>query len=170
MRWIGIDPGSQAVGLAVIEEASRHYRLLRSEALYLPAKPLTERLPLIYTWVREQVQGVIPAKGAAIEAPFVGRSVRSALTLGIVQGLIWGVLIEQGIPLITLSPAEIKRAITGRAHASKEQVAATLRHHLTDEPRLPDSDHATDAIAIALAAAYHQNSPITRRLTRRAER
>lgn len=170
LHYIGIDLGTQALGIAIIRSNLSGYELILCEAFRLPAVPLSERLPLIHRWFSDQLNQTPSPSIVAIESPFVGRNVRSALTLGIVQGLLWGILIERGISLHVLSPAEVKRALTGRAHASKEQVAAMLQHHLFFACPLPDSDHATDAAAIALAAAYYQNSPITRRLTKRAER
>lgn len=171
MRWIGIDLGSQALGFAVVEREGEGFIGRCGEALHLPSRPIEERISEIYAWLRERLTAWLPAQAVAVEEPFLGRNVRSALILGTVKGLLWGILLEKGgSPFLMLSPAEVKRAITGRAHASKEQVAAMLQYHLrwTDNP--PTSHHATDAAAIALAAAYAQNSPITRRLTRRAER
>ncbi|MCS7153686.1 MAG: crossover junction endodeoxyribonuclease RuvC, partial [Bacteroidia bacterium] len=169
-HYIGIDLGSQALGIATIRPTLSGYELILCEAFHLPPVPLPERLSLIHHWLTDYLNQAASPSVVAIESPFVGRNVRSALTLGIVQGLLWGILIERGLSLYTLSPAEVKRALTGRAHASKEQVAAMLQHHLSFACPLPDSEHATDAAAIALAAAYYQNSPITRRLTKRAER
>lgn len=171
MRWIGIDLGSQAIGFAVVEREEQGFVGRHSEALILPSRPIEERLREIYSWLRERLGEWLPAQAVAIEEPFLGRNVSSALILGTMKGLLWGLLLERGEgSLLTLSPAEVKRTITGRAHASKEQVATMLQYHLRWEGELPTSDHATDAIAIALAAAYNQNSPITRRLTKRAER
>ncbi|MCX8113205.1 MAG: crossover junction endodeoxyribonuclease RuvC [Bacteroidia bacterium] len=169
-RWVGIDLGSQAIGLAVICKREKGYELVLCEVLHLTSKPLAERLPPLYQWLKTQLESILPAEAVVIESPFVGRNARTAITLGVVQGLLWAILIEKGCQLMTLSPAEIKRTIAGRPHASKEQVAAMLVHHLHMSVPIPDSSHASDAVAIALAAAYHQNSPITRRFIRRAER
>ncbi|MCX7651529.1 MAG: crossover junction endodeoxyribonuclease RuvC [Bacteroidia bacterium] len=170
-RWIGVDLGSQAVGFGVVEQKEGGYVLASCEALHLPPKALRERLSIIHAWLKAKIQSHLPAECIAMEAPFVGKNARSALTLGLVQGLLWGILLENGqTEVFVLSPAEIKRAITGRPHAPKAQVAAMLPHHLKLYEPLPNSDHATDAAAIALAAAYLQNSAITRRLTKRAER
>ena len=59
---------------------------------------------------------------------------------------------QQHIEIDDLSPAEIKRAVTGNGRASKEQVqhaVATLLN-LSAPPDQPDT---ADALAIALAAA-----------------
>lgn len=169
---MGLDIGSQGVGLAVVEaKGSLRFRLLACEALALGRSPLEARLGKLHEWLQQQVGAWPPSVPAYLEEPFVGRSVRSALVLGTVKGLVWGLFLSLGraAPL-SLSAVHIKKALTGRAHADKTQVAAMLQHYLEPPFSSPPSEHASDAIAIAIAAACLHSSPITRRLTKRAER
>lgn len=169
---MGIDIGSQGVGLAVVEaQGGSLFRLLACEALDLGRGPLEARLSKLHQWLQQRLAPWAPSVPVYIEEPFVGRSVRSALVLGTVKGLLWGLLLSMGraAPL-PLPAVHIKKAITGRPHADKAQVAAMLQHYVEPPFGLPPSEHASDAIAIAIAAACLQNSPITRKLTKRAER
>ncbi|MEN2992376.1 MAG: crossover junction endodeoxyribonuclease RuvC [Bacteroidia bacterium] len=170
--WLGIDPGVQAVGLALVEGVRAPFRLLKAETLSLtPSRALDERLRTLYTGLENFLSSFSQEVQPAMEAPFLGRNPSSALILGAFQGAIWGFLCLRGYPPpIRLAPARIKKAITGRAHADKAQVAAMLPYYLQGPLPQPSSTHATDAIAIALAAAFLQSSPITRRFTSRAER
>ncbi|MCS7163261.1 MAG: crossover junction endodeoxyribonuclease RuvC [Bacteroidia bacterium] len=170
--WLGIDPGAQAVGLALVEGSHAPFRLLKAETLSLTqSRALDERLHTLYAGLEAFLASFSSAVQPAMEAPFLGHNPRSALILGAFQGAIWGFLCLRGYPPpIRLAPARIKKAITGRAHADKTQVAAMLSYYLKGTLPPPSSNHATDAIAIALAAAFLQNSPITRRFTSRAER
>lgn len=170
--WIGVDIGSQAVGFAVVEGVGpQRFRLLACEAIELGRGTLEARLAKLHPWLRTQIEPWAPATPIYMEEPFVGRSARSALVLGTVKGLLWGLVLSMGRSAPhTLPAVHIKKALTGRAHASKAQVAAMLQHYLVPPFSLPPSEHATDAIAIAIAAAYLQNSPINRRLTRRADK
>lgn len=170
--WIGIDIGSQEVGLACIAGENQVIRLLLCEPLQLRKASLEERIHRLHEWLAERFQlyeGRVSQ--VALEEPFVGKNIRSALLLGTIKGLVWGMLLSQGYsaPLL-LSPAQVKKAITGNPYASKEQVARMLPHHLGGAVSLPSSEHATDALAIALTAYYYQNSAITRTLSKRAER
>lgn len=170
-RYIGIDLGSQEVGFALIQKERNGYTLLVCEALHLSRRGLSTRLATIHAWLKDRIESYWPVSTVAIEAPFVGKNVRSALTLGVMQGILWGIILERGENiLMLLSPAEIKRAITGRGHATKEQVAEMLKYQLHTALPFPESEHATDAAAIALTAAYYQNSAMTRRLSKRADR
>ncbi|GIV24548.1 MAG: hypothetical protein KatS3mg026_0240 [Bacteroidia bacterium] len=167
---MGLDLGSQEAGLAVVEPGEGCF-VLRACLSFRPGRAsMPERLEKLYHWLSVQLQDW-PAALVAMEDPFVGRNPRSALALGALKGLVWGTLLAMGRPApLLLAPAQVKKAITGRAHAPKEQVAAMLRHYFGQEVSLPDNHHATDAVAIALAAAFLQNSPIKRTFTNRAER
>ncbi|MCS7297183.1 MAG: crossover junction endodeoxyribonuclease RuvC [Bacteroidia bacterium] len=171
MRWIGIDLGTQAVGFAVVEGTQQNYVLTHWDVLRVARAPLPHRMNAIYTWLSQKVEKWTPFQAVGIEEPFVGRNVRSALLLGTVKGLVWALLLQRGFEApVTLSPSEVKRAITGRAHASKEQVSGMLSHHLHLPPSPPADPDAVDAAAIALAVAYAQNSPMILRLTKRADK
>lgn len=170
--WIGIDIGSQEVGLAVVEaKGALQFRLLACEAFSLGRGALEVRLTKLHGWLQQQLEPWAPSAPVYLEEPFVGRSVRSALVLGTVKGLLWGLLLSMGRPgPHTLPAVRIKKALTGRTHADKAQVATMLQHYLEPPFSIPPSEHASDAVAIAIAAACLQNSPITRKLTKRAER
>ncbi|RMF48088.1 MAG: crossover junction endodeoxyribonuclease RuvC [Bacteroidetes bacterium] len=167
---MGLDLGSQEVGLAVVEALEGRFVLRVCLGYRLGRASLPERLAKLHHWLSAQLHAW-PAALVAIEDPFVGKNARSALALGTVKGLVWGMLLGLGRPApLLLAPSQVKKAITGQAHAPKEQVAAMLVHYLGEAPPLPDNTHATDAVAIALAAAFLQNSPIKRTFTNRAER
>ena len=78
----------------------------------------------------------------AIEAPFYSKNVQSMLKLGRAQG----------VAIAAALSRKIKMAVTGRGAASKEQVAAMLKHmmHFTQEFESLD---ATDALAVAVCHA-----------------
>lgn len=172
MWHIGIDLGVQHVGFALLKaEGSTTFYLEKAVGLALGSRPLEERLMVLHSWLADQLVGTPGESVVWMEEPFVGKSVRSALILGTVKGLLWGLLLSLGRPVPnSLAAVQVKKAVTGRAHASKEQLAAMLPHYLLPPYQLPDNPHVTDAIAIAIAGASLQNSPITRRFTSRAER
>ncbi|GIV23496.1 MAG: hypothetical protein KatS3mg025_1155 [Bacteroidia bacterium] len=172
MWHIGIDLGAQEVGFALLKvEGSTTFYLEKAVGLALGSRPLEERLTDLHRWLADQLMATPQESVVWMEEPFVGKSVRSALMLGTAKGLLWGLLLSLGRPApVALAAVQVKKAVTGRAHASKEQLAAMLQHYLLPPYQLPDNLHITDAIAIAIAGASLQNSPITRRFTSRAER
>ncbi len=173
--WGGLDLGLGAAAWALVEGGSSPpWRLVQVSICAFPsAASVGERLVAYADWFRRQLNEVDTQLVQAVcaEAPFVGKNVRSALLLGTLQGVSWTILRMQGWPpLEMIPPARLKKALTGRGHASKAQVAQWLPHHLHQPFTLPENPHATDAIGIAIARALLQNSPITRRFTSRADR
>jgi len=89
----------------------------------------------------------------AIEAPFYGKNVQSMLKLGRAQGVAMAASLTRKIPVQEYLPKKVKKAITGRGAASKEQVAAMLKSIVTfeDSPKYLD---ATDGLAVAICHHY----------------
>ena len=81
--------------------------------------------------------------------------VASATILGYARGVILLAGEQASLPLIELTPAEIKKSITGNGRASKSQIqqaiASTLQLKIVPEP--PD---VADALALAITAAARQ--------------
>jgi crossover junction endodeoxyribonuclease RuvC len=79
-------------------------------------------------------------------------NVRSALALAQARGLVLAVAGMAGLPVFSYPPARVKKAVTGRGRASKDQVARMVRV-LVGLKRTPASD-AADALAVAIAHAH----------------
>ena len=62
----------------------------------------------------------------ALEAPFFGKNVQSMLKLGRAQGVAMAAALQREVPVTEYAPLKIKKSITGRGAASKEQVAGML--------------------------------------------
>ena len=72
------------------------------------------------------------------------------LKLGRAQGVAIAASTVNGLQAIEYSPNKVKQSITGRGHATKEQVWEMLRRTLNLEQDAQDSMDATDAVAVAL--------------------
>ncbi|MBR1475319.1 MAG: crossover junction endodeoxyribonuclease RuvC [Muribaculaceae bacterium] len=158
---IGIDPGTNVMGYALLGIKQKKPSLIvmgviklnRMEDHYM-------RLHRIYDRVKALVDQYLPDE-MAIEAPFYGKNVQSMLKLGRAQGVAMAAALSHEVPITEYEPRKIKMAITGNGGASKEQVAAMLKHELrlTDE-QMPDLLDATDALAAALCHHYESQKPI----------
>lgn len=154
---LGIDPGSQHMGYALLERRGRQLRTLDAGVLSLNKKAEHfERLAEIFRMVESLIMQFKPSV-MAIEAPFYGKSVQSMLKLGRAQGTAIAAAIHCGIPVCEYAPRRIKQAVTGRGAASKEQVQAMLRqlHLLPDDEKRLD---ASDALAVAFCHATQRES------------
>ena len=97
----------------------------------------------------------------ALESPVFGSNVQRMLKLGRAQGVAMAAALSGVRQVFEYAPTRIKQAITGRGAASKEQVAAIVRHtlHIDYMPRRLD---ATDGMAVALCHFFATSSPIAR--------
>jgi len=89
----------------------------------------------------------------ALEAPFFGKNVQSMLKLGRAQGVAMAAALQREVPVTEYAPLKIKKAITGRGSASKEQVAGMLMQILKMK-EMPKYLDATDGLAVALCHHY----------------
>jgi len=151
MRILGIDPGSNATGYGVVERDGNRLRHVAHGTLR-PRGPTAElRLHQLYELVRDVVRHHEP-DAAAVECVFVAQSPRAALVLGQARGAALAALGSLALGVTEYAPAEIKQAVTGTGRADKRQVAVMVRR-LLDLDRIPESDHAADALAAAIGHA-----------------
>ncbi|MCI6279078.1 MAG: crossover junction endodeoxyribonuclease RuvC [Bacteroidales bacterium] len=116
-----------------------------------------DRLLKIHEGVSALIRRYKPS-ALAIEAPFYGKNVQSMLKLGRGQGAAIIAAKSAGIPVAEYAPSTIKKAITGRGNASKEQVKLFLQKELQiPESAFLEALDATDAVAVALC---HHLTPL----------
>lgn len=173
---LGIDPGTLFMGYGLVAVRKNSVTLMEMGVLRLARqKDHAERLRLIYTTIESLIQTYKPAV-AAIEAPFFGKNVQSMLKLGRAQGVAIAAATVNGLQAIEYSPNKVKQSITGRGHATKEQVWEMLRRTLNVAQDIPDSMDATDAVAVALCHYFQSrlavalNTPLTTEKKRRSKK
>jgi len=155
-RIIGIDPGTNILGYAVIDIVKKEYKILDMGVLKLAKFPdHTTKLKEIFLQIQEIIETYLPNQ-MAIEAPFFGKNVQSMLKLGRAQGVSMAAAMTMGLKIEEYSPKKIKQSVTGNGNASKEQVAAMLSQLLKRKFNDQYLD-ATDALAVAVTH-YHQSS------------
>lgn len=154
---LGIDPGTNNMGIGIIGINGSKAEVLTLDVLHLDKLPdHALKLKKIFETVVRNIDEFHPDE-LAIESQFFGKNVQSMLKLGRAQGVAIAAGLHRGIPIFEYAPRKVKMAITGKGGASKEQVAAMLQRML-HIPDLPDNFDATDALAVALCH-YHQRIP-----------
>lgn len=159
---LGIDPGTNIMGYGVILIQNREIILLAMGAIHLTKlgdhslrlKKIFERtLSLIDEFKVDEM---------AIEAPFYGKNVQSMLKLGRAQGVAMAASMMREIPVTEYLPKKIKKAITGKGAATKEQVASMLKSFVNfkENPKYLD---ATDGLAVAICHHFQGNVLSTRK-------
>jgi crossover junction endodeoxyribonuclease RuvC len=156
-RLIGFDPGSRLCGWGVIDCTGRKVEHVDNGVIVLPAKkPLSERIGLLLPRVQELIEVYKPDRAAAEQIIFV-HNVRTAVALAQVRGALVAVCALAGLSMDEYGPTEVKKAVTGRGRAAKEQVAEMVMR-LLGLPEVPQED-AADALAVALAGGLLSGQP-----------
>lgn len=157
-KILGIDPGTNQLGYAILEVSGRKTTLITMGILKLKSfKDHTTKLKEIFLQLQEIIETYLPTQ-LSIEAPFYGKNVQSMLKLGRAQGVAMAAGMTMGLEIIEYSPKKIKQSVTGNGNASKEQVAAMLESIMRIKIQSSTLD-ATDALAAAYCH-YNQSQSI----------
>lgn len=159
IRILGIDPGTNVLGFAIIDADKRGIVVLEIGVVTFAhiSDDHTVKLQHIFEQVQDLIQQYKPAQ-MAIEAPFYGKNVQSMLKLGRAQGVAIAAGMVNGLATTEYMPKKIKRAITGNGNASKEQVAGMLENILKRKFQEKYFD-ATDALAAAVCHWFQSSGP-----------
>ncbi len=156
---LGIDPGTQLMGFALLRIQNNEPQVLLMDVLKLTReKDIYARLDMIHSKVCELIQLYQPST-FAIEAPFFGKNVQSMLKLGRAQGVAIAAAMQAKVLVTEYSPKKVKQSITGNGNADKDQVWKMLQRILQIEEK-PQYFDATDALAVALCHHYQTTSVI----------
>ena len=152
MRVLGVDPGSRAAGWAVVSFEGPP-RLVAAGVLRPPTSvPFADRLLALHDGLVEVVRRERPDE-AAVEKVFSGVNPQSLITLGEARGVLLLALARAALPVHEVTPAEIKKTVTGTGQAGKEQVRRMVLSILA--PRPGAGRLALDAADAAAAALTH---------------
>jgi crossover junction endodeoxyribonuclease RuvC len=156
---LGIDPGTQLMGFALLRVQRNQPQVILMDVLKLTKeKDIYARLNLIHLKVCELIRLYQPST-FAIEAPFFGKNVQSMLKLGRAQGVAIAAAMQANMLVTEYSPKKVKQSITGNGNADKDQVWRMLQTILSIEKK-PQYFDATDALAVALCHHYQTSSPV----------
>ena len=153
-RYLGIDPGLNRTGYALIERTARG-PVLREGGVIQSTRSLTlhQRVHEIGVGLREVLTELKP-EIVAIEKIFSNaQNVKSAILLAHARGAILMMIADAGIPVVHYTPEEIKRLLTGSGKAPKDQIQHAIRAELK-LAELPEPNDVADASAVALCL-YH---------------
>ncbi|MBF2758736.1 MAG: crossover junction endodeoxyribonuclease RuvC [Ectothiorhodospiraceae bacterium AqS1] len=155
MRIIGIDPGSRSTGYGILDSEGPKLHHVASGFVQCGAGDWPDRLLTIFDALGELIRIHAPQE-FAIEKVFVHRNVASALKLGQARGVAILAGATHSLGVHEYSPNEIKQAVSGRGHASKQQIQHMIRM-LLSLPEPLQADRA-DALATAICHAHRRTS------------
>jgi crossover junction endodeoxyribonuclease RuvC len=152
--YLGIDPGLNRTGYAVIERSSRG-PLLREGGVIRSAKNLSlaERVFEIGQGVREVLEQFGPDVMAIEQIFSTVQFPKTALLMAHARGAILYAAAERNVRVVHYTARQIKRLLTGSGKAGKEQVQRAIQNELHLKAVLEPNDVA-DAAAVALCHYY----------------
>lgn len=154
MRVIGIDPGYDRLGLAVLEGTPGNETLCYSTCITSDATaPLPDRLHTIGAGVRTLLSHYQP-QVVGIETLFFNKNVKTAIHVAEARGVVSYVAREAGAVVAEYSPQEIKIAVTGHGGSDKSAVTMMVKRLIKGVPEHAVDDEY-DAIAVALTCLAH---------------
>ena len=149
---LGLDPGTASTGFGVISSFGNRLHALDYGVIETPAgMPLEKRLELIFGDMKELLAKHQPAATAG-ESLFFNVNVRTALAVGHARGVTLLACSQAGCEVYEYTPQQIKQAVVGYGKATKQQVMEMVRV-LLGLVAVPKSDHAADALGVAICHA-----------------
>lgn len=148
-RVLGIDPGFDRLGLAILEGDPSKPTYVWSTCVQIPKGTPSERLAVVYNTVMETIALYNPTS-SGIEGLFFSTNKKTALSVAEARGAVLGALGNAHLSVTEFSPAQVKIAVTGYGSADKKSVSAMVPKLLTLSPK-KRLDDEFDAIAVALA-------------------
>ncbi|MDA8130733.1 MAG: crossover junction endodeoxyribonuclease RuvC [Elusimicrobia bacterium] len=150
MRILGIDPGLDRTGWAVLEKQGPAAPSLSASGLVHTPKeaPLERRLVAIYDAFAELIAEHCPEE-AAIEEVFFSKRADTQANTTHARGVILLACAKAGIPIYPYNPKVIKKTVSGSGTAEKRQMQRVVQLTLKlDAP--PQPDDVADAMAAGL--------------------
>jgi crossover junction endodeoxyribonuclease RuvC len=163
LRTLGIDPGLNTTGYAVV--ASRGGRIELVEAGVVRGRQrgsLPGRLKEIYDGVCDVIATLKPQALAIEELYSHYERPRTAILMGHARGVICLAAVQNEMTIHSYAATQVKRLLTGSGRAPKNQMqnAICREFGLTSPPEPPD---VADAMAIALCHVYMSRRTVTTR-------
>ncbi|MGM9996342.1 crossover junction endodeoxyribonuclease RuvC [Campylobacter lanienae] len=153
VKILGIDPGTRNCGYAIIEKIGNKKILIEAglikieqDSLQYQITQLCEGLDLIFK--THKIDAV------AIEDIFFAYNPKTVLKLAQFRGALSLKILQIHGEFSEYTPLQIKKAVTGKAKAAKEQVAFMVKRMLGINKEIKPLD-ITDAIAIALTHSFN---------------
>jgi len=154
MVVMGIDPGVASTGFGVVRVAGGKMSAVDGGVIEAAGgEPAERRLARIHEALVELLTWHRPV-ALALEHVYFGKNVRSAISVGQARGVALLAAGQRDVPCFDYTPQAVKMAVCGSGAAAKKQVQRMVGT-LLSLPKPPQSDHAADALAVAICHAGH---------------
>jgi crossover junction endodeoxyribonuclease RuvC len=162
-RILGIDPGLQVTGYAVLEARAGTPRVCEAGVIRgadgRESTDMAPRLQHLYDGILEVLEQFHPGV-VVVEQLFAHYDhPRTAILMAHARGVMFLAAAQHGLPVLSYNATRIKKTVTGSGRASKEQVQRTIQREL-NLAQLPEPPDVADALAAALCHYYVIKLPV----------
>jgi crossover junction endodeoxyribonuclease RuvC len=151
MLILGIDPGTRNCGYALISLEGQRIKLVEAGLVKIKSEGLQYQIPQISEAI-EQLFAVHKIDEVAMEDIFYAHNPKTVLKLAQFRGAIMLKLLQEHGEFSEYTALQVKKALTGKAKAAKEQVAFMVKQILGITKEIKPMD-ITDAMAVAITHA-----------------
>ena len=148
MIILGIDPGTRNMGYALIKLENRKISLVEAGLIKMKAEDLQFQIP-------QMVEGITrlfknhTIDEVAMEDIFYAHNPATTIKLAQFRGAIMLTLLQEFGQFHEYTALQVKKALTGKAKAQKEQVAFMVKRLLNIKKEIKPLD-ISDAMAVAI--------------------
>lgn len=151
MTILGIDPGTRNCGYAIVMIEGQKIRLIEAGLIKIKSEELQYQIPQVCEAI-EQLFAAHTIDEVAMEDIFYAHNPKTVLKLAQFRGAITLKLLQEYGMFAEYTPLQVKKALTGKAKAAKEQVAFMVKQILGITKEIKPLD-ITDAMAVAITHA-----------------
>jgi len=163
-RFLGLDPGLQVTGYAVLEKAEAGPKVCEAGVIRSSDGPHTADMALrirsLYDGLCEILDQWKPG-AMAIEQLYAHYDhPRTAILMAHARGAFFLAGAQRNIPVVSYASTKVKKLVTGSGRASKEQMQHAIAREL-GLASLPEPHDVADALAVALCHYFASGNGIT---------
>ncbi|HWG42248.1 MAG TPA: crossover junction endodeoxyribonuclease RuvC [Gemmataceae bacterium] len=156
-RILGLDPGLQRTGYAVLEARAGAPRVCEAGIIHgaqgRETTDMAQRVRRLYDGIVEVLEQFKPGV-VVVEQLFAHYDhPRTAILMAHARGVMFLAAAQRDLSVVSYNATRIKKTVTGNGRASKEQVQRTIQREL-GLAQLPDPPDVADALAAALCHYY----------------
>lgn len=149
-KILGVDPGFHRMGYGIIEASGSQLKMLDyGSTETAKTKKIEERILEIACVLDDLIKHYQPDL-LVVEEIFFFKNLKTAVNVAQARGAIILIGAENQIPILELTPLQVKQSLTGFGRAEKGQMQKIVKMILNLK-EIPKPDDAADALAMAIA-------------------
>lgn len=161
-RILGIDPGLQITGYAVVEVGLQRPILCEAGVIRSAegraTADLAQRVANLYDSIASVLEQFRPQVVVVEQLYAHYEHPRTAILMAHARGVLFLAAAQRQLPVVSYNATRVKKTITGNGRAPKDQVQRTIQRELGLH-EVPEPPDVADALAVALCHYYVQRLP-----------